>query len=372
MITFNKNSRDYKPYSKAKKDDIVKYVNFEDIFHVLELLSGFTLQPFEKKYMSAYKVFATLKAKYANVDRQSIISSLYKIIDLINEVIAEYSNSFEEKSSYFCDFFRCLEKDYILNIFNLNYDTWCEQSLKSYSDGFKPVSGYDSFLRFSMGDYKMNYNKSRNTIAHLHGSILFGPHDLKQSDINRFAYIDDKDCLYKYKNYLLSSDIRKRVYRSSSNNQAGENIMPSNIITGLMKTDKILCNPLMEYEHHFYHALTTNKNLLIVGYGFNDKYINSMLMRYQSAHYEKRKVMLITKADEKKDWQPQITPPLSPDELTKYTMLMFKNQAWYKGVNFVQVDNGYFSDDNMASIYTCGLKSVANKHMEELLSFFKA
>lgn len=367
---FGKNDPDYKAYSKANKEVVAKYVNFEDIFHVLELLSGYSLGSASKEYTSAYKVFTKFRNNYSNIDRLNIISSAHKMINVINDIVAEYSMKFESMSGFFKDFLQALEKEYILNIFNLNYDTWCEQSLKSYDDGFRPVSGYNSLQRFSIAGYRESCEKETNTVAHLHGSILMGDADLKRVDINRFAYEDDHDCLYKYSDYYDACNYRMRHSRSNSSNQAGESIFRSNVITGLMKTDKLLWNPLMEYEHHFYQSLTSNDKLLIVGYGFPDKYVNSMLWRYQSESYKKRKVMLITKANEDADWQPTIEPPLTPSSMSIFTELMFRDQAWFRGVKFSQVEKGYYSRDDMAGIYTCGLKTVVENYMSDVVRFY--
>ncbi|WP_022760419.1 SIR2 family protein [Butyrivibrio sp. AD3002] len=367
---FGKNDPNYKVYSKANLNVITNYVNFEDIFHVLELLAGYTLDSSVKRYTSAYKVFTKFKNRFSDIDYLSIISSANKMINVINDIIAEYCEQFDEKSGYFKDFLQELEKEYTLNIFNLNYDTWCEQSLKSYEDGFRLVSGYDKLQRFSIDDYRKACEKGKNTIAHLHGSVLMGDADFKRGEVNRFAYTDDQECLYKYLDYNAASGYRLRSAKSNSANQAGESLIRANIITGLMKTDKLLWNPLMEYEHHFYKALTSNDKLLIVGYGFLDKYVNSMLWRYQCENFDQRKVLLITKANEN-DWQPMIEPPFSPPEMTIFTELMFKDQAWFCKVKFDQVEGGYYSDDGMAGLYTCGLKTVVEKYMDHVVRFYK-
>lgn len=369
--TFGKNDPEYKPYSKAKLDVVTKYVNFEDIFHVVELLAGYSLPSAAKEYTTGYKVFTRFKQKFSHVDRISITSTAYKIINVINEIIAEYSEQFVSKSDYFKIFLQKLEEDYILNIFNLNYDNWCEQSLSSFDDGFRTIPGYKNLQRFSIDEYRKSCENNINTVAHLHGSILMGDAELKRDDINRFAYEDDHECLYKYVDYESAANYRLRSFRSGSNNQAGESLFASNIITGLMKTDKLLWNPLMEYENHFYRALTSNKRLLIVGYGFPDKYINKMLWRFQTKNYVDRKVMLITKAFEETDWQPQIEPPLNPDSMTIFSDLMFKDQAWFRRVKFSDVEQGYYSSDNMAALYTCGLKTVVEKYINDVSGFYK-
>ena len=369
--TFGKNDPMYKPYSKAKLDVVTKYVNFEDIFHVVELLAGYSFPSTAKEYTTGDKVFTQFKKKFSHIDRISITSTAYKIINVINDIIAEYSEQFTSKSDYFKNFLQKLEEEYVLNIFNLNYDNWCEQSLSSFDDGFRTISGYKNLQRFSIDEYRKACENNINTVAHLHGSILMGGAELKRNEINRFSYEDDRECLYKYVDYKAAADYRLRTFRSASSNQAGEALFVSNIITGLMKTDKLLWNPLMEYEHHFYQALTSNKRLLIVGYGFPDKYINQRLWRFQAKNYDARKVMLITKAREGSDWQPQIEPPFNPNSMTIFSELMFKDQAWYRSVKFSDVEQGYYSSDNMAALYTCGLKTVVEKYMKDVLRFYE-
>lgn len=81
--------------------------------------------------------------------------------------------------------------------------------------------------------------------------------------------------------------------------------------------------------------------------------------------------MLITKAFEETDWQPQIEPPLNPDAMTIFSELMFKDQAWFRRVKFSEVEQGYYSSDNMAALYTCGLKTVVEKYMKDVLGFYE-
>ncbi len=95
---FGKDDIEYKPYSKANMDTVVKYVNFEDIFHVVELLSGYSLNSSLKQFTSAYKVFTQFKNLFSDIDRISVISSARKIIDVINNIVAGYSDQFVNKS----------------------------------------------------------------------------------------------------------------------------------------------------------------------------------------------------------------------------------------------------------------------------------
>ena len=48
----------------------------------------------------------------------------------------------------------------------------------------------------------------------------------------------------------------------------------------------------------------------------------------------------------------------------------FKDQDWFRQVKFAQVEKGYYSDDNMAGIYICGLKTVVENYMDDVVRFY--
>lgn len=363
---FAKGHKEYKPYSKAWMKDVIKCVNFEDIFHALEVLSGFAMPSGIKRTTSAYRLFTFGKGVFGKLDSTSIFASLRKCEEVINDCIAEYDKRFSEKSGYYARFFEKLSTQFDLDIFTLNYDTWVEQTFKKCNDGFTSIDNDESGL--SRFDWKVYSKPSNVRISHLHGCIQYGDY-FNRKDINRFAYKDNRGTLYKYASYHDARQQRMRSIKSNTNNQSGESIYRSNIITGLMKTDKILNNPMMGYEHGFFDALTKNKRLMIIGYGFPDIYINNLLWCYQSTHYDDRKVMLVTHVDESQ-WTPQIEPPLEPGEMSIFADLMFKSDSWFRKVQYENICRGY-SENNEACIYGCGFKKVSDEYLSDVMEFMK-
>lgn len=283
--------------SKLMKDIInnlenqTKSFSFEDIFHCLEILNGFK--------NSKYSLIADLK-----IDNKGSYSLLDEIIGIINDKISEYDSpsNFQKTGESFKTFFKQLAENFYLDIFNLNYDTWIEQSLDSYVDGFIDIPKYN-FQRFDINKFLNTQND--NIVAHLHGQIKFAlpnwnvindksNNRLFSPDDDKYVYIYPRNTLYKYQDYDDANRRRKNIiFHSPEANQSGENIFNANIVTGLLKSDKILQTPFDIYYHKFLDSLIKNNNLLIIGYGFSDLHINKALYKYNTVHQNDKKVVLI-------------------------------------------------------------------------------
>lgn len=288
---------------KHKKDIYERKANFEDLFDLLEELVGYM---YTESNDSASAILSELKELYRNnIDYKTVSSLRRKVLNAINNTVASYDQQYSTNGTCNCtwmrDFFhRYIEHEkVILDIFNLNYDTWLEQILEpyGYEDGFAPIEGYDDFQRFIVAKYLNHENK--HTVSHLHGSIGFSDPAFKPDDINKFMYEEQEFTLYKYKDFTVAEDFRKRHSRSDIITQSGHVIFPANIITGRMKTDKLLWAPMQMYMYAFIKALMENEELFIIGYGFGDQYINYLLFQYLQKHGKRTKIHMITKCEEK-------------------------------------------------------------------------
>ena len=288
---------------KHKRDIYGRKANFEDLFDLLEELAGYM---YAETNDSASAILSELKKVYKdNVDYGTVSSLRRKVLDAINYTVASYDQQYSTNGICNCTWMRDFFHEYIkrervaLDIFNLNYDTWLEQILEpyGYEDGFAPIEDYDDFQRFIVAKYLNHDNK--HTISHLHGSICFSEKNLKKKDINKFMYEEQEFTLYKYKDFATAEAFRKRYARSDMKNQSGHVIFPANIITGRMKTDKLLWAPMQMYMYALIKALMENEELFIIGYGFGDQYINHLLFQYLQKHGENKKIHMITKCEER-------------------------------------------------------------------------
>lgn len=350
-------------YSKDAKP------NFEDIFHVLELLLGFRSSSGYKGYTSMSSIFAQFESQFADIEPISIFSSARELIETINNEIALYDLEFATKGKKFSNFFDQLinKTGSALDIYSLNYDTWVEQSLKEYNDGYVDIDDYPNMKRFDVS--KAFTPSDKHFVSHLHGQICFGHPEFSVKDVNKYAFQESHDTLYKYSNYSIARDYRIRSIRSNDSTQAGENLFRTNIVTGLMKTDKLLWNPLNAYHHKLANSLLNNDQLIIMGYSFSDYYINNLLILFNAKHYNNRKVVIIDYISPK-NWQPQIQHPFSPNNKALFTNYIAKEDRWYSSYMFKDFDTIglLFSGNGDLCICKDGFHTSLN-HMDEILQF---
>lgn len=341
--------------------------NFEDLLDMLEILADYNETGYNT---SSSVVLATLKDQYNLKDKGVLFHTRHTFINAINDYIYDYDKDFLIKGTWMKDFFEQLiaREDCAIDVFNLNYDTWIEQILNDYVDGYVPLEGYDQFTRFSNNAYlNPGYH---HTVSHLHGQICFEEPDFRIEDINRFAYEEQEYTLYKYADYKNACDYRKRHVRSDDKSQAGHNIFLTNLITGKMKPDKILWAPMQVYMYGFIKALAQNEDLLIIGYGFGDQYINNLLFQYLQFHPNRKHIRMVTKTDPEK-FERKVSMYGSPfqDTRSRFAQCMMHKVDWCSPFDFP--DNGCYRsvyDDNVAEIYLNGFKDFCERYVENRLA----
>ena len=325
----------------------------------------------DKQHTSPHKIFTRWKDQisgevYIELLRQRLSLLMRSTIFTINELVAAYDSS---AADYYSCFFNTLERKCgcKFDIFNLNYDTWPQQVLTEYNDGFsedifqKDGTRYP-FKRFHPEVYLSN--DDINHIANMHGCILYGLPDFRVEDGNRYAYDEPFRSMYKYDSYKAAEDYRKRSFYSDSSTQSGESYYTSNIITGLMKPDKVVESPLNTYLHGFYKALEQNEKLIVIGYGFSDIYINAALDMYLQAHRENHKSVI--GYVEKKKWNPRIDNSFLGNGVY-FLSRLFRNQRWY----ITERKDLIVSDDKMTCYCPMGFKSMkAEKRLKKVCRFF--
>lgn len=346
-------------------------VNFEDIFHVLELLRGFRNSNGYKGYTSLSKIFAVLNDEFSSIDAKAVYKSIHEIITTVNDEIANYDKTYDCKGTWFKEFFERIINgtNSSLDIYNLNYDTWVEQTLRNYNDGYVPIPDYPEMQRF---DVKEAYNISdKHWVCHPHGQICFEYPRFKPQDINNYVFQESNNTLYKYKDFSIAKKFRDSVSRSDDNAQSGETLIRTNIITGLMKTDKLLWNPFNIYHTKLSNSLMNNNQLILLGYGFSDLYINNLLLQFNSKHYMNRKVLLIDYINPN-DWSPLVEHPFSPSDKALFTNYISKEDRWYVKYGFKNFENlGLLVSENQ-ELCVCkdGFKASISK-MDEIINYIK-
>ena len=339
--------------------------NFEDLFDILENSVDYQRMSINN---SAAVILSELKPCYQELkadDKLYLYGMKRDFLKAINALVGKYDTQYDTKSQWMRVFYENLidREDCVLDVFNLNYDTWMERILPDYVDGFediKEIDGY-SFKRFRAQNY-LN-SGDHHTISHLHGQIAFEEADFRVSDINTFAFEEQGYTLYKYPSFDAAEDVRRRHFRSDDTSQSGHNIFLSNIITGRMKTDKMIWSPMQIYMYGLIKALMENDELLIIGYGFGDQYINSLLFKYIGAH-KKKHIRIITYTDTKM-FERDVCITGDPFTISKESIFVkcaMKSERWCSPFRR-NLDGRFVSEDGETEIYLNGFKDFCERYI---------
>lgn len=175
--------------------------------------------------------------------------------------------------------------------------------------------------------------------------------------------------LYKYNNYETARYYRINTVHSRDNNQNGNLINKANIITSMLKLDKVLRYPLGVYFGELIQSLLTNKKIIIIGYGFFDLYLNQLLNIFNSAHLRDRKIVLIDYLPSKcLDCVFEHPFHKSQDKAT-FSNLMFQDDGWWhKKRSLLSQRIFHYSNDHNSMLCLNGFR-WASGHIDEIIDF---
>lgn len=371
--SFCKNSE---PFLKKVADELNGYwkpdkCNFEDIYHTLEMLFSYRHYVGEgKPFRPPLGAFIDRHKYFFNYDylKQSMID----VIKVLGDHVEEYDKTFQPDGvhMWFADFWRkaALKKEW--NIATLNYDTCIEKSIEEFEDGFNEaeteIGGYylstegkiQTFNCYKYSPMKIR-GSNKSKIMHLHGSIQYG---YPIEKIGQFLERDNND-LYKFGSHCEAKNSWDRIPYMQK--QAQETTVAGPIITGLGKTDKLLCYPYIDYNKLFYESLLNNDRLLIAGYSFGDVYINKALDRFAYLRRPK-KIVIITKRNESEfHWNDRPIKRLDDMEMFINRATMNDEPFGAKSLASSRVE----SIDKSIQLYSGGMKDAIENHGDEILDF---
>lgn len=341
-------------------------VNFEDIFHTLEMWNSVLTSKNEqaiKPFRSILGMLCDIKKEYDCVNGTLIYSGMNDLVNSVIENVAKYETDVhKQENSWFSSFFRDLQKQHLLDIFTLNYDTWMEQILEDFNDGFIPYM--DTHQKFSP-NYLFENSMHLSTINHLHGQICFTSH-LPNGSMRLLT-----DGWYKANSYDIIASLKIYPKHPSfmQQTQAAEQLFQYPIITGMRKTDKVTLPPFDAYLHHLYQKLLSNNKLLIIGYGFGDLYINSLIKQFRDFHGKEGKVTCINFLNPN-EWVYNFSEmPLSTNMKQCIYRLFDDSDLPHRflGSNFLS----YIDTLNQKSrLYLCGFKTTVVNYRDDIYEFF--
>lgn len=341
--------------------------HFEHIFHTLETLYSYQ-RGWAPRSVSEFKppagAFFILKEDIYRDQSQLLDAKRFLIETIFAQVNDALCNFDLLKYNWFSNFFNEAIKKCAWDIATLNYDNFLESCIEEnlYTDGF--TIPYEKFYRFD----PLSIEKSSQTrILHLHGNIKYGYP--RYSNPNNFIFEETHEDLCKYSDPKSAKDTW--FYRSNDNSQAREENVIGPIITGLRKTDKLICHPYDSFYSIFRNAIRNSPRLLIAGYSFGDYYLNSILNRIYRLYGNDRRIVVIDYFPDEELWHcdPNVS---SPDNMWSHEKLYFlsmgTNSTRPLG-NSLKFKNPLISSDKCCRIYLKGMREAIENHGKDILDF---
>ena len=270
--------------------------NFENYFYVVEKLVTYDTDWLtkHKNDTNPFSPFVNPRKITPQKDKirpRNVLLKMYlQLMDTIHQYDEYFVREQDGKLKWYSEFWNAKNKLY-WDIFTFNYDTTIETCLSdNYIDGY--MNSNVNTQSFSPIRYLTEFHKSnKHTINHVHGCLLYSGNEQNfKEDIDiRTVYSHNQR---KWKTYEANRDYLEHKALTKGQGQSGEFIAQDSIITGLHKTDKIVCHPYAFYRTQLDKQLINNNRLLIVGYSFNDFYINIMLESLAMYH-ETNKIVIV-------------------------------------------------------------------------------
>lgn len=260
------------------EEALARKINFEEIYQALLDVAMYKCS-FEDNDTPIDRIVLTPRTSVNldHLDYTMIRIMMNRIMWMTSGNISSYSRN--SPPSWFSDFFHTLSSGKVkLSIFNLNYDNWVEQSIKTFNDGFEKKEKTQDYATFN-DSLCISYDND-HIINHIHGSVYF---NYSPAEIP-----DEGHIIYKYDNTISSTGA---VILEKGQNGL---IFRSPIVTGLNKTENILFEPYNCYLSNLIREIVRNDAAIIIGYGFKDQHINDQLHAYDNASKKNKKVIIIS------------------------------------------------------------------------------
>lgn len=349
-------------------------INFESLLHVIEMCIAYS-GCWRKEYISwlAFPEFGTLIQPVEllnDIHTYDFIRAGFELQKTVMSIVNQYDASFcavpstEQWYRWFWDSLSGKS-----NIFSLNYDNTIENSLCEYEDGFPPIIEGEEYSRFSAKRYSEN-RRNVSTVAHLHGQILF-------SEAKSFPF-----------EYSIRDMVKNRDYQTACKNRIGGQFPPSNqakeeyiqpdIVSGLRKTEKMTFAPNNVYLSDLTRKVIKNNRLMIIGYSFGDLYLNEVMGLGMATHGDNFRVVLIDKfpsyVSSYVSWYQHLIHECNPQEYAFVSRLAedrLSVRICQKEFPLIVGDYGVPVVSKNGKLMMCisGFKDAVENHKDEIFEF---
>jgi len=143
------------------------------------------------------------------------------------------------------------------------------------------------------------------------------------------------------------------------------------------KAAQLLIEPYPTYQRHAGNMLATHPRTLIVGYGFGDQHITTLIGKFDRIHSTKRKVAIIDfvspKTEDDREWHDVWggMRRMWGSDHRRHEMMctIFQLSAEDDPLDEFSYRESWTSHDGRLRVHRCGLDRVATHHADDLVDF---
>lgn len=267
--------------TNSNNDSIDYPISFEDVLFEMQsicsifdnniLLSQFT----NRESLPEITNYLGLKGKASSED-------FFKNTAFLNDRLLVHMRKLSESMKsekikelqLLSNFVKKLKQEFTINVINLNYDNVFLSACPEFETGFEGETGI-----FNPNSI---YESTSDYCYHIHGSV-------------HIDFVDQDKAIWK-------SDLNSDFKLGSSNfaplvSSEGNRYRVSSIVLGLDKINQIHREPFKHYFFKSGHLVNEADSILYVGYGFNDNYLNDLIISNLKASDKTRNIVVVDYKD---------------------------------------------------------------------------
>jgi len=283
-----------------------RWVNYEDLAYLAEQISDDLANEYENPALQPFvrNALIDLCGLFSDAAPSKTRNELKKLaglaVDYIRQVVACLLRQEPSNTIYLQVFAKACQDPYVseVNLFTLNHDTLLEEFLKmngvAVIDGLREASNQDGSRRWDPSVFDAPKGERRVNLFKLHGSINW----------YRWGPISQHQTLYENadRNGRFVGTYKAHDWNDPLYEQVLESEGPRFLAGTFNKILDYNSEIFLELHHRFHRALRDCQTLVVCGYGFGDKGVNTRIVEWRHLP-SKPKLLIIDPAEPLKIFQ---------------------------------------------------------------------
>ncbi len=280
-----------------------RWVNYEDLAYLAGQISDDLADEYENPALQPFvrKALIDLRGLFPGAAPRTVRKKLRELagltVDYIRQVVALQLNQAPSDTSYLQIFADACQDPLVseVNLFTLNHDTLLEEFLKMNGvkviDGLREAGNGDGSCRWDPLAFDAPNGERRVNLFKLHGSVNWFRWGPKRGISQDKVFCENADRDGRFVGTYKAQDPNEWLYE-----QVLESEGPRLLAGTFNKILDYNSEVFLELHHRFHRALQDCQTLVVCGYGFGDKGVNTRIAEWRHRP-SKPKLLIIDPAE---------------------------------------------------------------------------